>query len=357
MYKCVSLLIFLFFFVFSSQESFAQLPAVGDSVILHGGSSRGIPLHREARSSRFAYADPGTFAEVLDSHDEGRWLFLKLASARAWVLARYTRSAQISQTTPPPSFDRSRLLEADCIGPDQQTLSNVLFNICQDVESRIPIWVAYSMRGDELDGPGDRHRSSWETDNRLNASDQANDKVYLGSGFHKGHLAPAQAYVRTQAAVDGTHIYTNAVPQFGSINSGAWSKLEAAVRLMAKSGADLWVITGSLFVPIDPRCQRNRPPKRCLLVDTTQRPTAPTNRLRGLIAVPSHTFKAVLAQKDGDWSARAFIMPNIPRAAGKFRDYRFSVDQLEEMLGIDLFFALPDQIENNIEDRATPLSR
>ncbi|MCK7611999.1 DNA/RNA non-specific endonuclease [Roseibium sediminicola] len=357
MNKCNFLYFLVALLLCGNHQATAQTTTTGETVVLVGGTARGVPLHRDARQSRFGYADPGTFAEIVDKNEDGNWFLVKLDSAQAWVLSRYTKPSAAIQPTSPPSIDYSRLLEADCSGSNKRLLSNSLFAICQDVEWRVPVWVAYLMRGDELDGPGERHRSSWETDNRLTLSGQANDRVYAGSDFHKGHLAPAQAYVRTQAAVDGTHIYTNAVPQFGSINSGAWSKLEAAVRVMAKSGADLWIVTGSLFVPIDPRCQKNRPPLRCLTVDTSGRPDSPSNKMRGKIAVPSHTFKAILSQSDGQWSARAFIMPNIPRGAGQFRNYRFSVDTLEEMLGIDLFSTLPDDIENKIEERATQLTR
>mmetsp|Transcript_1824 Transcript_1824/g.3108 ORF Transcript_1824/g.3108 Transcript_1824/m.3108 type:complete len:337 (-) Transcript_1824:1834-2844(-) len=334
----------------------SETPAVGDQVTLQGGTAFGIPLHREARSSRFAHAEPGTQAEVIGAHDNGRWLFLKLETARAWVLARNTEPAGASAPVATDTLDRSTLLHSECAGSNAQSMENTLFAICQDLEWRIPRWVGYVMRGDELDGPGNRHRSSWKRDDRVTPPGQANNRIYVGSGFHKGHLAPAQAYVRTQAAVDGTHIFTNAVPQFGSINSGAWAKLEAAVRHMAMDGADLWIVTGSLFVDIDPRCQKSRPPERCLLVDTTLEPAEPANHMRDEIAIPSHTYKAVLAEHDGVWSARAFIMPNIPRGAGKFRNYRFSVDQLEHMLGFDLFQSLPDDIETRIEERATPLS-
>ena len=349
-----------FIFLFSGMAifpnlMFAQTLSVGDEVVLQGGTSRGIPLHRQARSSRFAYADPGTEGTIIEINDGGRWLFIRLEAARAWVLARNTLPIEDESPIEPTGLDRSILLDTDCTGAQRTRLENSLFVICQDVDWRIPLWVTYVLTSDELGGPGNRHKSSWDLDDRIPSSGQANGRVYVGKGFHKGHLAPAQAYVRSQFAVDRTHIYTNAVPQFGSVNSGAWAKLEAAVRNSAMAGADLWVITGSIFVLIEERCQLNRPPKRCLAVDTTLEPNEPQNRMGDEIAVPSHTFKAVLAEHEGEWSARAYIMPNIPRGAGKFRSYRFSVDELEHMLGFDLFQTLPDHIESRIEERATPL--
>jgi endonuclease G len=278
-----------------------------------------------------------------------------LENAQAWVLAKNTRSQEVASHTSVAIEAEGKLLDLPCEGEGTHKLQNHLFTICHNEAWRVPLWVAYTMHGEELDGPGDRHKSPWIRDVRISRSGQANKRVYTGSGFHKGHLAPAQAYVRTQAAVDGTHIYTNAIPQFGSVNSGAWSKLEAEVRKAAKAGADLWIVTGSLFAPIEARCQKNRPPLRCLTVDTSMRSTLPTNLMREQIAIPSHTFKAVLSSKDGTWSARAFVMPNIPRGAGKFKNYRVRVSELEHMLGVELFPGLPEAVATRIKSRATPL--
>ena len=66
--------------------------------------------------------------------------------------------------------------------------------------------------------------------------------------IHKGHLVPAETYSFSHYNIHSTFVYTNAVPQYQTFNSGEWSKYEEKIRdydeECAKNGGDLYLLTG-----------------------------------------------------------------------------------------------------------------
>ena len=60
-------------------------------------------------------------------------------------------------------------------------------------------------------------------------------------------------------------------------------------------------------------------------------------------------FKALLVWHGGRYHAIAFLIPNRERVEGGFGDYALSVNDLERQLGYDLFWRLPDSIEERVE--------
>lgn len=58
---------------------------------------------------------------------------------------------------------------------------------------------------------------------------------YAHSGYDKGHLAPAQDFAWSRAAMLSTFDYCNALPQAPALNRGAWKKLETKVRSWSQS--------------------------------------------------------------------------------------------------------------------------
>lgn len=58
---------------------------------------------------------------------------------------------------------------------------------------------------------------------------------YAHSGYDKGHLAPAQDFAWSRAAMLSTFDYCNALPQAPALNRGAWKKLETKVRKWSQS--------------------------------------------------------------------------------------------------------------------------
>lgn len=68
---------------------------------------------------------------------------------------------------------------------------------------------------------------------------------YARSGYDKGHLAAAQDFAHSRAAMLSTFDYINCLPQRPALNRGAWKKLEAKVRRWSQTDT-LWIECGGL---------------------------------------------------------------------------------------------------------------
>jgi len=73
---------------------------------------------------------------------------------------------------------------------------------------------------------------------------------YKGSGFTRGHLAPAMNHRGTQAAMEATFSLGNVSPQLERFNSGRWLQLELFVKSLLHLYEEVIVLTGPLFLPL-----------------------------------------------------------------------------------------------------------
>ena len=52
---------------------------------------------------------------------------------------------------------------------------------------------------------------------------------YFKSGFQRGHLNPVKINSFDEKHVQATFTYSNAVPQYGGLNGGAWKTFEGQI--------------------------------------------------------------------------------------------------------------------------------
>lgn len=70
------------------------------------------------------------------------------------------------------------------------------------------------------------------------------------------------------------------------------------------------------------------------------------------VLVPSAFFKVLLAPYVEKPRAIAFVFPNMP-SPGSMQNYVMTVDDVEKLTGYDFFSSLPDDIENEVESKAS----
>lgn len=186
----------------------------------------------------------------------------------------------------------------------------------------MPIAVAYELLDVETDGTLPRHKN-FERDNAIAGSASPTD--YTNSGFDRGHMAPAGDMKWDRQAMHDSFKMTNICPQNKSLNTGLWNQLEGLVRSWARRDSSLIVVCGPIVTPAD------------------------TMKIgKNEVVVPGAFFKAILAPFANPQRAIGFIFPN-KRCSGKLYKYATSIDEIEELTGLDLFFALPDDVEEIIE--------
>jgi len=152
------------------------------------------------------------------------------------------------------------------------------FVTCHQDEYRIPEWVAYRLTADDMTGEAERS-DDFRADPDLPEGDRAELADYAGSGYDRGHMAPAAAFKRSDAAMSQTFVLSNMAPQTPALNRQMWRLLEEDVRGLASQAANTWVFTGSLFV------------------DENGAMIEPTTFVgENRVAVPTHFYKVILAE-------------------------------------------------------------
>lgn len=190
-------------------------------------------------------------------------------------------------------------------------------------ETHIPNCVAYEIIESETTGDEPR-KKSFEADHTIDGCAESSD--YRNSGYDRGHMAPAADMKWSKEAMEESFLMTNICPQVKSLNSGIWHRLEQRVREWAARDSSIIVVCGPIFTP-----------------------GKPVEHIGEIgVAVPHRFFKALYAP--GRNIGIAFIFDN-DKVKGELRKYAVTIDSVERETGLDLFYNLPDDIENEVENQ------
>jgi len=238
-----------------------------------------------------------------------------------------------------------RLLESIAHGPTV-LVARKGYVLSHSSVDRIPRWVCEKVTWAQLQGDLDRS-DAFRADPALKPSERAELADYKGSGFDRGHMAPAANQMVDSVLKDETFFLSNMAPQVGrQFNQGAWRILEEWARDRVTKDSPVHVITGGFFH--DP--QEDEP--------ATADGTIPYRTIgKGAVAVPTHFFKIVARQDAaGEWEAIAFVMENRPYQDSKaYRTSIQSVRWIEQRAAIDFFPDLDAVSQDRIEQDRPPL--
>ena len=183
-------------------------------------------------------------------------------------------------------------------------------------------WVAYELTAQETNGKFKR-TNKFRTDPSVKTK-TADDLDYAGSGYDRGHLAPAADMGWSAAAMNESFYYSNMSPQDKSFNRGIWKNLENQVRVWARAYDTVYVVTGPVLSAGLPVIGPNK------------------------VAVPELYYKVILDYTLPEKKAIAFVLPNQPSAM-ELTEFSVSIDSVERLTGIDFFPQLPDEEEIYLE--------
>ena len=191
-----------------------------------------------------------------------------------------------------------------------------------------PAWVSYRLTKDEvMTRKANRERAFLEDPEVKTGSAISFD--YQGSGYDRGHLAPAGDMHWSSKTMLESFYMSNMSPQEPSFNRGVWSKLEKAVRRFAYSEGSVVVVTGPIVTADDTK-------------------TIGHNKVR----VPGFYYKVVYDETPPE-KMIAFILPN--KGSNKpVESFVVTVDDVEEATGLDFFSALPEDVQRRLESKSNP---
>lgn len=234
-----------------------------------------------------------------------------------------TRSETVKPATSSPLSDTKHLDYAKVApGTPEQIVEYEGFRVSFNKDNKTPNWVAWELLGAETEGEESRYNTFWQ-DTRVEGCPLTTD--YSKSGYDRGHLCPAADQKWSRQAMIDCFSLANMAPQDHALNSGAWATLEKKERLWAQRDSAIVIIAGPIYEPSD------------------------TKRIGNAgVRVPGAFFKVFLAPYAENPRGIGFIYPNMS-SPGNMKDYAMSIDEVEEITGLDFFFNLPDDIEDKIE--------
>lgn len=233
----------------------------------------------------------------------------------------------VEETVADNKKGNKRLLELPgrLIGTPERIVSHYAYTLSFNREHNQPNWVAWELTDKETDGHIQRS-NDFIPDPMIPTPHRVTTDDYKGSGYDRGHMAPAADMKWSGKAMAECFYMSNMCPQHGSLNSGAWSTLEKACRRWAQQEGSVYIVCGPVFK------------------GTKHKQIGKNVK----VTVPEGFFKVVLSMKKGQEKAIGFYYNN---KSGKqpMDKTATTVDAIEEMTGMDFFVNIPDKLEDRIE--------
>ncbi|MFM7015135.1 MAG: DNA/RNA non-specific endonuclease [Bacteroidota bacterium] len=233
----------------------------------------------------------------------------------------YFKPCAFEQSTPDSIIP---LLEIPAIRPGDEIVEHRAYTLDYIEKFEQAAWVAYELTSEETNKQFERSNKFFTDPDVKTGS--ASDVDYKGSGYDRGHLAPAADMSFSEETMLESFYYSNMSPQVPAFNRGIWKRLEEKVRDWAVLYQSIYVVTGPVL---------------------SEGNIIATNG----VAVPNYFYKVILDYHSSHLQAIGFIMRN-EGAAGDLKTYAVTVDSVENLTGIDFFPRLPNNIEKSIEGRA-----
>ncbi len=206
---------------------------------------------------------------------------------------------------------------------DGKSYRNYSFGWSQ--KDRVALWVAYPLCKFYTNGSAGR-TNAWALDPLLGEDSAAPFGGYAGS-YARGHQLPSADRQCSYEANAQTFYGTNMTPQLNAHNEGIWADLEGKVRGWADTSDTTYVVTG---VTVSASSEKER------------------DSYGNSVTIPDAYFKAVLkynkASTFAPWTAAAFYLEHRAYSGSISKSHSMSIDELEEITGIDFFVNLPAKV-------------
>ncbi len=206
--------------------------------------------------------------------------------------------------------------------PEAQVIAHRAYTLLYSEAHEQAAWVVYRITDEQLRTSVER-TDDFRSDPLVTTGSATLDD-YSGSGFDRGHLAPAAAMAWSPEVMSESFYLSNMSPQEPGFNRGIWRVLEGEVRGFAQLHGEVFVVTGPVLGD-----------------------SLPTIGPSG-VSIPEHYFKVVLDYREPGLEGIAFVLDNAA-VGGPLEAFAVSIDSVESLTGIDFFPVLPDPTEDRIE--------
>ena len=183
-------------------------------------------------------------------------------------------------------------------------------------------WVYYVLNSNQLNSSIER-KNNFRPDNKVKTS-SAQLYDYKGSGYDRGHLAPATDMKYNTISMSESFFMSNMSPQSPSFNRGIWKKIEKQFRDWSYKYGELVIITGPVLKGENYGSIGNNK-----------------------VTIPKWYYKVAIDPSNYDRNI-AILIENKGSSAS-IKSFVVTIDYLEEFSGLDFFHNLSDEIEESFE--------
>jgi endonuclease G len=210
-------------------------------------------------------------------------------------------------------------------GRCEQLIEHMAYTVSYNNDWKLPNWVAYELTKEETLGEVERC-DGFSPDPKVKGEAVVHGDYTRNPGkYDRGHMAPAADMKWSESAMQESFYTTNICPQNANLNRGDWNDIEELVRDYAQRYGSVYIVCGPI-VGDAPEYMGNYQK----------------------IAIPDAFYKAILRKKGDSWTTIGFVCKN--EAGSKpILSYIRTIDEIEALAGVDLFYGLPDDIETKIE--------
>lgn len=182
----------------------------------------------------------------------GTVIFLSLYSISCLANDDFNACRQVFANQTPPVLSQSSAMQP-------RALCFSAFAVMHSGKSHTPLYVAERLNsGILMDARNHQRTDKFFADARLPRAERAELEDYRGSGFDRGHMAPA-ADMASEASMAQSFSLANMVPQYPLNNRRAWASIEKATRkYILRASGDVYVISGPVFDRAPPTIGANR---------------------------------------------------------------------------------------------------
>lgn len=200
-----------------------------------------------------------------------------------------------------------------------QLIDHSYYKICYSDNHKQALWTFHTITPAYINGDESR-TNDYRFDPKITNPVDGFD--YRGSGFDRGHLVPAADMKLNYRSMTETFYMSNMSPQRASFNRSIWKKLEEGIRSQVGRYGEAIVVTAPIL-------------------------TKGLRRISSGVSIPKFFFK--IAYFPRARLMRAYLIENTSQKGKNYRDFQVTVDEVEEITGIDFFHGLDKSLQKSLE--------
>ena len=208
------------------------------------------------------------------------------------------------------------------LGLYNDIVSHTYYTLSYSEDHEQAEWVYYILNSNQLNSSIER-KNNFRTDNKVKTS-SAQLYDYKGSGYDRGHLAPATDMKYNTISISESFFMSNMSPQSPSFNRGIWKKIEKQFRDWSYKYGELVIITGPVL-------------------KGENYGSIGYNK----VTIPKWYYKVAI--DPSNYERNLAILIENKGSSASIKSFVVTIDYLEEFSGLDFFHNLSDEIEESFE--------